>query len=153
METDLTFCILQLRMEQSLNGQVEEASPGTKSKDDLLNTLTEAVQELEAVRVRNHPNGAAASRRRRMGEERQRRGDGTLGPAADDQEDEEGGRSSGKEQAERSCKKGALRALRELSVHHSETAAAWREVCVYHGSPPGGGDPQPCCSAGRGSRR
>ncbi|XP_055363028.1 death domain-containing protein 1 isoform X2 [Betta splendens] len=116
-------------MDHDLNAQTEEAPPGTRSEDDLLNTLVEAGQELEAVRVKRHSSRA-------------------LGPAGDGEEDEEGGRSPDEEQAERGRRKGVLRALRDLSVRHSERVAAWREVCVFHGSPPGGRASQPGSSAG-----
>ncbi|XP_055363029.1 death domain-containing protein 1 isoform X3 [Betta splendens] len=125
----LTYCIFQLSMDHDLNAQTEEAPPGTRSEDDLLNTLVEAGQELEAVRVKRHSSRA-------------------LGPAGDGEEDEEGGRSPDEEQAERGRRKGVLRALRDLSVRHSERVAAWREVCVFHGSPPGGRASQPGSSAG-----
>lgn len=136
--------------------KMDEALCNTRSDDSLLNMLTETVQELDAVIDRAYHNGRAGGRRckgeelcRSGAKEKQRRSeDGMLSPAEDDKEDEGRGRSVDEEQAERECKKSVLRALRELSIFHSERVTAWRKACMFNKPPPEGSDQQQSSATG-----
>lgn len=89
------------------NEQMDEAPGEGRGEDGLLSMLTEAAQELEAVRG-------------------QRRG----GPGRGGGGATEGGLGEGmlSEEEEEECMRKVLGALRELSVSHSDRVAEWREA-------------------------
>ncbi|XP_035805666.2 death domain-containing protein 1 [Amphiprion ocellaris] len=109
-----------------------------RTEDSLLGVLSETIRELEGVRRRRDPHNVTVGGRRCLGEETQKGSEeGMLSLAGDAQEDE---RSVNKEQK-------VLRALRELSVFHSDRLTAWREALredpsVLIRCPPGGGEQQ-----------
>ncbi|XP_026208460.1 death domain-containing protein 1 isoform X2 [Anabas testudineus] len=142
-----------------VNKETDETPRGTRSDDSLLEALTETIWGLEAVKPRDlDKNEAVGGRRYKGGEPRrngeedtQRRSDeGTLSPAEDDKEDE--GRESTDEEQVKECKKKVLRALRELSVFHSDRVRAWRKAlrecgCMFNTSPPEGSRQQQSTTA------
>lgn len=144
-----------------VNKETDETPRGTRSDDSLLEALTETIWGLKAVKPRDlDKNEAVGGRRYKGGEPRrngeedtQRRSDeGTLSPAEDDKEDE--GRESTDEEQVKECKKKVLRALRELSVFHSDRVRAWRKAlrecgCMFNTSPPEGSCQQQSTTAGK----
>ncbi|XP_051284794.1 death domain-containing protein 1 [Dicentrarchus labrax] len=138
----------------------EAQSLGDRRRENsLLNTLTQTIRGLEAVRRRrDHRIGALVGGGRCTGEEPGRGGgeemqrgseEGMLSPAEGQREDEESSRNvdGEREVEEEECKKKVLGVLRELSVFHSDRVTAWREVLrecahMFPESPAGGSDQQ-----------
>ncbi|TKS92905.1 Death domain-containing protein 1 [Collichthys lucidus] len=117
------------------NMQMDEAESlrDRRREGGLLNTLTETIRGLEAVR-RCRDGGTVGGRRCA----------GTLGTAEDGKEEDE---ETGRTREEKECEQKVLEVLRELSVFHSDGVTAWRGVLrecahMFDKSPPGGSDQQ-----------
>lgn len=136
---------------------MEEAESLDDSRREvrLLGVLDESIRVLEGVRrLREHRYGATWKRRGKTAEAGRGDGGGTQDGSKEvgsaDGEEEERGVGADEEEE---CVRNVLRALRELSISHSDRVTSWRQALrecarILTECPPGGSKLQPPSTTG-----
>lgn len=137
---------------------MEEAESLDDSRREvrLLGVLDESIRVVEGVRrLREHRYGVTGKRRGKTAEAGRGDGGGTQegskeGVSADGEEEDERGAGADEEEE---CVRNVLRALRELSISHSDRVTSWRRALrecarILTECPPGGSKQQPPSTTG-----